>query len=128
MQLLMGLLRAVTVGSNSRRTSVHILLSHLRLPHLGGQVPVFVSPRDRVAQLYPRALGSLFFASYDSQSYGGGILNRIHTGQIEGLLDTSFYVWSVSSCASRYRKAVPRQQRIVRGVVFYAVCVVSEGN
>jgi hypothetical protein len=26
-----------------------------------------------VAQLYPRVLGSLFVASYDSQGYGGGI-------------------------------------------------------
>jgi hypothetical protein len=32
-----------------------------------GQVPVFITPRNRVAQLYPRALGSLFVASYDSQ-------------------------------------------------------------
>jgi hypothetical protein len=29
-----------------------------------------------VAQLYPRALGSLFVASYDSQGYGGGIRPR----------------------------------------------------
>jgi hypothetical protein len=35
-------------------------------PNLEGQVPVFISPRNRVAQLYPRALGSLFVASYDS--------------------------------------------------------------
>jgi hypothetical protein len=27
-----------------------------------------------VAQLYPRALGSLYVVSYDSQSYGGGVL------------------------------------------------------
>jgi hypothetical protein len=30
-------------------------------PNLEGQVPVIISPRNRVAQLYPRALGSLFF-------------------------------------------------------------------
>jgi hypothetical protein len=29
-------------------------------PNLEGQVPVFISPRNRVAQLYPQALGSLF--------------------------------------------------------------------
>jgi hypothetical protein len=34
---------------------------------------------NRVAQLYPRALGSLFVASYDSQGYGGGIITRLHT-------------------------------------------------
>jgi hypothetical protein len=49
-------------------------------PNLEGQVPIFISPRNRVVQLYPRALGSLFVASYDSQSYGGGILTHLHTG------------------------------------------------
>jgi hypothetical protein len=51
-------------------------------PNLEGQVPVFISPRNRVAQLYPRALGSIFVASYDSQGYGGGILTRLHTGYV----------------------------------------------
>jgi hypothetical protein len=32
-------------------------------PNLEGQVPVFIFPRNRVVQLYPRALGSLFVAS-----------------------------------------------------------------
>jgi hypothetical protein len=35
-----------------------------------------------VAQLHPRALGSLFIASYDSQGCGGGILTRLHTGSL----------------------------------------------
>jgi hypothetical protein len=35
-QLLLGLARAVTLGSKSRRNHDHILLSHLRLPQLGG--------------------------------------------------------------------------------------------
>jgi hypothetical protein len=78
-QLLLGLARAATLGSKSRRTHGHILLSHLRLP----QVPVFISPRNRVAELYPQALGSLFIASYDSQGSGGGILNRLHTGSVK---------------------------------------------
>jgi hypothetical protein len=52
-------------------------------PNLEGQVPVFISPRNRVAQLCPRALGSLFVASYDSQGSGGGILTRLHTGKSE---------------------------------------------
>jgi hypothetical protein len=33
-----------------------------------------------LAQLYPRALGSPYVATYDSQSYIGGILIRLHTG------------------------------------------------
>jgi hypothetical protein len=36
-------------------------------PNLEGQVPVFIHPRNRVAQIYPRTLGSLSVASYDSQ-------------------------------------------------------------
>jgi hypothetical protein len=48
-------------------------------PNLEGQVPVFISSRNRVAQ-YPRTLGSFFVASYDSQGSGGGILTRLHTG------------------------------------------------
>jgi hypothetical protein len=32
-------------------------------PNLEDQVPVFIPPKNRVAQLYPRALSSLFIAS-----------------------------------------------------------------
>jgi hypothetical protein len=60
-QLLLGFARAVTLGSKSRRSHDHILLPHLRLPQPGGPGPVFISPRNRVAQLYPRALGSPLF-------------------------------------------------------------------
>jgi hypothetical protein len=35
---------------------------------------------NRVARLYPRELGSLFVASYDSQGYGGSIRPRLHRG------------------------------------------------
>jgi hypothetical protein len=50
---------AITRWSESLRTRNHTLLSHLRLPppKLEGQVPVCIFPRNRVAQLYPRALG-----------------------------------------------------------------------
>jgi hypothetical protein len=48
--------------------------------NLEGQVPVFISPRNRVARLYPQALDSLFVVSYDSQGYGGGIRPRLHMG------------------------------------------------
>jgi hypothetical protein len=51
-----------------------------RGPNQEDQVFVFMSPSDRVAQLYPQALGSLFVAFYDTQGYGGGILNRLHKG------------------------------------------------
>jgi hypothetical protein len=83
LQLLLALASAVNLGSKSRRTHVHILLSQIRdSPNLESQVPVFISPRNRVAQLYPEALGSLFVAPYDSQGYGGGIRTRIHVGSL----------------------------------------------
>jgi hypothetical protein len=52
-------------------------------PNLEGQVPVFISPRNRMAQLYPRALGSLFVSYYDSHGYGGVFLTRLLTGKRE---------------------------------------------
>jgi hypothetical protein len=66
-------------------------------PNLEGQVPVFKSPRNRVAQLYPRAPGSLYVASYESQGCGGGILTSLHTGRRR---PTLFYIktpWSESA-------------------------------
>jgi hypothetical protein len=36
-------------------------------PSMEGQIPVFISLRDKVAQLYPQALGSLSVSSHDSQ-------------------------------------------------------------
>jgi hypothetical protein len=69
----------IILGSESSGTRDHILLSQIRdSPNLEVQVPIFISPRNRVAQLYPQALGSLFAASYSSQGYGGGIRTRLH--------------------------------------------------
>jgi hypothetical protein len=80
-QLLLALASAVNLRSESRETHHHILLSQIGdSPNLEGQVPVFVSRRNRVAQLYPQVLDSIFVASYDSQGYGGGIRLRLHTG------------------------------------------------
>jgi hypothetical protein len=75
----------VILGSESRGSSDHILLPQIReSPNLEGQFTVFISPRNKVAHFEPQTLGSLFFASYDSQGYGGrysnlrrrGVLNR----------------------------------------------------
>jgi hypothetical protein len=60
-------------------THDHILLSQIRdSPNTESQVPVFISPRNRVAQLYLQALGSLLIASCDSQGYSGGIRTHLH--------------------------------------------------
>jgi hypothetical protein len=60
LQLLLALASAVILRSEFRGTHDHILLSQIRdPPNLEGQVPVFIFPRNRVAQLYPQAPGSL---------------------------------------------------------------------
>jgi hypothetical protein len=56
-QLLLAHARAVILGSDFRGTHDHILLSLIRdSPNLGGQVLIFISPRNRVTQLCPQAL------------------------------------------------------------------------
>jgi hypothetical protein len=83
LQLLLILASAVILGSEFCGTRDRILLFQIRdYPNLEGQVSVFISPRNRVTQLYPQALGSLFVASYDSQSYCGGIRTHLHAGAI----------------------------------------------
>jgi hypothetical protein len=47
----------ITQWSESRRTRKHTYCLIWDSPNLEGQVPVFISPRNRVAQLYPSALG-----------------------------------------------------------------------
>jgi hypothetical protein len=80
-QLLLLLASTVILGSESRGTREHILLSQIRVtPNLEGQVTVFISPRKRVADLYSQTLGSLFVAAYHSQGYGGSIRTRLHAG------------------------------------------------
>jgi hypothetical protein len=77
----------ITQWSESLRTRNHILLSHLRLPQPGGPGSrIYIPPgtgrpsytpehwvclaKNRVAHLYPQALGSFFVASYYSQGCG----------------------------------------------------------
>jgi hypothetical protein len=87
LQLLLDFASAVILRSESRGTHNNILLSRIRdSSNLEGQVPVLVSPRKMVVQLYPKARGSLFIASYDSQGYGGGVRTRLDTGITSDLL------------------------------------------
>jgi hypothetical protein len=54
----------------------------LPTPNLEDQVPVFMSPSNKVAQLYLQAPDPLFVAFYDSQGYGEGILTRLNTEEV----------------------------------------------
>jgi hypothetical protein len=70
LQLLLVFASAVILGSKSRGTRGHILVTQIPdSSNLEGQVPVFISPRNRVAQLYPRELGFLPRSQYASQSW-----------------------------------------------------------
>jgi hypothetical protein len=96
LQLLLVLASAVILRYNSLGTHHHILLSQIRdSPNLEGQIPVFISNRNRVAWLYPQALGSLYLSSYDSEGYGGGIRPRLHAGALSGYscLNVSLILW-----------------------------------
>jgi hypothetical protein len=91
---MLALASTVILRSDSRRTRDHILLSQIRdSPNPEGQIPVFISPRNLVAQLYPQALGSRFVASYDSQGYGGGIRPSLHTGETRQSKSKLLYDW-----------------------------------
>jgi hypothetical protein len=52
-------------------------------PNLKDHVSVFMSPSDRVTQLYPQAPGTLFVAFHDSHGCGGDILTLLHTEDLE---------------------------------------------
>jgi hypothetical protein len=66
-------------------------------PNLEKQVPVLMSPSDRVASYTP-GTGSFTVVFYDSQDYGGGIITGLHTG-----------ISSLYSCASGWTRLLRRQ-------------------
>jgi hypothetical protein len=98
-KMLLGFARAVTLVSNYRRAHDHISLSQVQDSHnLEGQIPVFISPRNKLAQLSHRKLYSIFVASYDSQGYGRIILTRLRTRNISSIsinLSPFFLYWFI---------------------------------
>jgi hypothetical protein len=73
-QLLLGLARAITLGSKSRRTDGHILVSHLRLPRPGRPGLRIYIPQEQGGPVIPPDTGFPFRRLLDSQGYSGGIL------------------------------------------------------
>jgi hypothetical protein len=105
LQLLLAPANTVILRPESRGTHDHTLLSHIRdFPNLEGQVPVFISPRNRVARLYTQALGSLFVASYVSQGYGGVSHSQHPTTQLEPPFTTNEQTYS--HCHTQQMKAL----------------------
>jgi hypothetical protein len=79
-KLLLGLARAVALGSKSRRTHNHTFTVSFEAPQLGGSGPRIYVPQEQSVQVLPLGSGFPFVGSYDSQGYGEGILTRLHTG------------------------------------------------
>jgi hypothetical protein len=105
LQLLLVLASAVIHGFESRGTRDLILLSQIRdSPKLEGQVPVFISLMNRVAQLYPQALDSLFAEYSSSQSHiatDGQLISKSRCGAPFGAHDQIFItLWQLRSCFS----------------------------
>jgi hypothetical protein len=109
LQVLLDLASAVILGSESLGSHEHILLSQIRdCPNLEDQVPVILSPRNRVPQLYPQALGSLFVAFYDSQGYSENILTDLNAGilnQSQSQSQSYFTTGRLPSISSSWRHA-----------------------
>jgi hypothetical protein len=76
----------ISVVSPAELNTIFYCPNFLDSPNLENQVPVFIFPRDKVAELYPRALGTLSVASYGSQGCGGGIRTFFNTGWPDWIL------------------------------------------
>jgi hypothetical protein len=108
----MGLSFTIAAGPRQRSHSQvpvppyswsHFTVLDSILPNLKCQIPAFISPRNRVARLYPQALDSLFIASYDSQGYGWSIRPRFQTDWVENtVLNATSNVACVSVAAGTW--------------------------
>jgi hypothetical protein len=88
-QLLLGLARAVTLGSKFRRTHDHILLSHLRLPQPGGPGSRIYIPLEQGGPVIPP--GTEFPFCHPLQL--AGLLWRYsnHTGLLRNKVNVTIY-------------------------------------
>jgi hypothetical protein len=108
LQLLMLLASAVILKSESRGTHDYILLPQIRDFHnLKGQVPVFISPSNRVAQSYPPGNVFTFRRSYNSHC-DGGCIDTASTGVLSNSPDGSRCITS-----ERPAQKTPRRSRML---------------
>jgi hypothetical protein len=109
---------AVILRSESFGIHDHILVSQIpESPNVEGQVPVFMSTRNRMARLYPQALGSIFVASYDSQGCGGGTPTRLHAGPKKSSI--------VASRSYRTDRVENTSSQLVHGCVLGICCLAT---
>jgi hypothetical protein len=85
-QLLLGFAIAVTLGSKSRRTHGHILLSYLRLPPTWRvRFPYLYAPGTGWPSYTPGHWIPFLSPHTTRRDYGGGILTHLHTGAHDSL-------------------------------------------
>jgi hypothetical protein len=111
-QLLPGFANTVTLRPKSDRTHDDNLLSHMRLPQPEGPVPFICIPRNRVAPLHPKALGSICIASYNTHRYGGGILAHLNTGTRNSQCQSYLMTDGQSTSLSWYQATIWEPQPI----------------
>jgi hypothetical protein len=89
-------------------------------PNLEGQAPVFISPRNRVAQLYPGHWVPFLSPLTTRRDYGGCILTSLHTGHWKFLLLCTIFVyitclkWQHGEAVRNTAACMPRQSRFVQ--------------
>jgi hypothetical protein len=113
-QLLLGLARAVTLGSKSRRTHDYILLSHLRLLQPGGPGPRIYIPQEPGGPVIPPGTGFSFRHLLRLAGQRWRYSNRPILGHENMILSTSgFYASSAHSggpngtCGCVYKQFEP---------------------
>jgi hypothetical protein len=65
-------------------------------PNFESQVPVFISPRNKVAQLYPQALSSLSVVSYGLQGIRSRLLMGYHDLKVKVIVTLQLAVYRQS--------------------------------
>jgi hypothetical protein len=114
-QFLLGLARAVTLGSKSRRTHGHILLSPMRLPQPGGPGSRIYIPQEQGVPVIPPGTGFPFLSPLTTRrDYGGGILTRLHTGYDHVLRDGKYII--IQFVPHSKHTASPTQRKSVNAV------------
>jgi hypothetical protein len=90
-QLILGLARAVTLRSKSRRTQTIFYCLTWDSPNLEGQVPVFISARNKAAQKSKSKSKSKSKLFYHLQSVGqSGLVSGTHLGPATNISPSLF--------------------------------------
>jgi hypothetical protein len=93
-QLLLGLARAVTLVSKSRRTQNHILRFHLRLPQPEGLCPCIYIPQEQGGPVIPPGTGIPFCRLWRLAGLWWRYLTRLHMGHYKTKYLVPISFWS----------------------------------